>query len=681
MIKRKLYVAFILGLCAIPIFAWADYGYLTMPVAPTSLSYSNGNAGINSWVDHSFPYGQGDTSSTMTRYDGMQFFGAAAALTTCTNGVGCYNGHSGIDFAVPSGTAVLAAASGTVVQAQWENPNSTGTGFGRFVRIWHSQYGFSTLYAHLNATTTVANSPVKRGAMIGASGDTGDAASSSAYHLHFQLYDINSDITTSTGGEHLASSVDPFGWSGTSTDPWAAHDGLGYMWASARPFATSSVLNYASGTITTNTTWNADQIYVIQSSLTVASSATLTIQSGAVVKFDGTSDFLTVNGKLNVNGATANPVYFTSIKDDSVGGDTNDDATSTSPAVGGWKCISFQAGSSSTIANAVILYGGSSGLPNCTLEDAIDVVDGSVNIINTTIASTTNYGLYMASGTVSIVSSSIKNNGTYGILADTRGKLTITSSSFSNDGQDAANFDLTHGFTFTPSGNSATGSSVRAFRITGSTFANQVWAQDLPYDIASLTINSGTTLTMNPGTVVKFDANTVQVVVNGNLDVEGTSTNRVYITSLKDDSVGGDTNADTTSTNPAKGDWGIFQLNSGASATLKYAFLRYGGNFNFSTPGEIYMNGGTINGANHATFASSSVYGFEYGSGSVNAVVSSTFMNNNTDGAFNASTTTISLINNYWNASSGPTNASNAGGSGDAVTSHITFSPFLTTAP
>jgi len=70
--------------------------------------------------------------------------------------------------------------------------------------------------------------------------------------------------------------------------------------------------------------------------------------------------------------------------------------------------------------------------------------------------------------------------------------------------------------------------------------------------------------------------------VNGILDVQGTATNPVVFTSIKDDSVGGDSNNDGSASSPSGGNWGAIRVLDGGSVTLNYTTVRYGGSYTYS---------------------------------------------------------------------------------------------------
>lgn len=95
------------------------------------------------------------------------------------------------------------------------------------------------------------------------------------------------------------------------------------------------------GSISSNTTWAlADSPFEVTSNVTVSSPATLTIEPGVVVKFDAGTNLTILDGAtLTANGTTGSPITFTSIKDDSVGGDLNGDGTATTPSPGDWDGI------------------------------------------------------------------------------------------------------------------------------------------------------------------------------------------------------------------------------------------------------------------------------------------------------------------------------------------------------
>jgi len=87
--------------------------------------------------------------------------------------------HLGVDYAAPTGTPVVAVASGVVVSAGWAG------GGGRQVRIRHAS-GFESYYLHLSAFAKGigAGAHVDQGQLIGRVGSTGTATGP---HLDYRL--------------------------------------------------------------------------------------------------------------------------------------------------------------------------------------------------------------------------------------------------------------------------------------------------------------------------------------------------------------------------------------------------------------------------------------------------------------------------------------------------------------
>jgi len=102
-----------------------------------------------------------------------------------------------------------------------------------------------------------------------------------------------------------------------------------------------------SGTVSGNVTWAETGLpYRINCNVSVQSGATLTIAPNVVVKFQNASSncltYLSISGgSLVANGTSSQPIYFTSLVDDAVGGDTNGDGNATTPAAGLWGGIFF----------------------------------------------------------------------------------------------------------------------------------------------------------------------------------------------------------------------------------------------------------------------------------------------------------------------------------------------------
>lgn len=93
-------------------------------------------------------------------------------------------GHNGIDLAANIGTQIYSAENGQIVGIGDTDKTCQGASLGKWVLIRHDN-GLSTLYAHLSLIKVSSDQRVKRGEVIGLSGNTGY---STGPHLHFGLY-------------------------------------------------------------------------------------------------------------------------------------------------------------------------------------------------------------------------------------------------------------------------------------------------------------------------------------------------------------------------------------------------------------------------------------------------------------------------------------------------------------
>jgi murein DD-endopeptidase MepM/ murein hydrolase activator NlpD len=88
--------------------------------------------------------------------------------------------HEGIDIAVPAGTPIRAAASGSVVLLQSEAESG---GYGNFTCLDHGG-GLQTCYAHQSSFAVSSGQSVSQGDIIGYVGCTGHCFGD---HLHFEV--------------------------------------------------------------------------------------------------------------------------------------------------------------------------------------------------------------------------------------------------------------------------------------------------------------------------------------------------------------------------------------------------------------------------------------------------------------------------------------------------------------
>ncbi len=127
-------------------------------------------------------------SGSSSRYIELTYPVPSQKRVTC--GIHGYAGHSGADFACPTGSRVVAAESGTVIISKdLTNPDGSYRSYGRYIIIMHDKTTSSgdmvyTLYAHNSSRVAYEGQHVEKGQLIAYSGSTGN---STGPHCHFEV--------------------------------------------------------------------------------------------------------------------------------------------------------------------------------------------------------------------------------------------------------------------------------------------------------------------------------------------------------------------------------------------------------------------------------------------------------------------------------------------------------------
>lgn len=95
--------------------------------------------------------------------------------------------HEGIDVFASKGTPVVAVTDGYVMEV---TDDAIG---GKSVTIQSDDYSWRSYYAHLDVQKVTKGQLVKKGQLIGAVGNTGNAKSTPP-HLHFGIYEYSGAI-------------------------------------------------------------------------------------------------------------------------------------------------------------------------------------------------------------------------------------------------------------------------------------------------------------------------------------------------------------------------------------------------------------------------------------------------------------------------------------------------------
>ncbi|WP_027857085.1 peptidoglycan DD-metalloendopeptidase family protein [Marinobacterium jannaschii] len=125
---------------------------------------------------HSIPNGKPITSPRITDRFGYRIHPVAKKRIK----------HAGIDFKAKTGTPVYATADGVVEFAGYHKKS----GYGYLVIIQHN-LGFKTYFAHLSKVKVSSRQLIKKGQLIGLSGNSGI---STGPHLHYEVRHLHTPI-------------------------------------------------------------------------------------------------------------------------------------------------------------------------------------------------------------------------------------------------------------------------------------------------------------------------------------------------------------------------------------------------------------------------------------------------------------------------------------------------------
>lgn len=384
--------------------------------------------------------------------------------------------------------------------------------------------------------------------------------------------------------------------------------------------------NFNGGTVTKDTVINSsDSPYIIEENLTVASGVNLQIMPGTVIKLNP-GVVVTVNGRIYAAGTNESPVVFTSVEDPDYGG------TGLYNDADYWGCISISDTGEFDGEYVKIKYAST----------ALNV-NGKLDLNCSDILNTSGNSVFIASGyDVSITNTNIEDAGigiVIGVSNPGTGDLTIEGNTIINCDRGVVIYDYNnsdgsliidnntitlirvngisiYGFTAgTPSieGNAITNNSwspisislsgIRiplADKITNNTLTGNSYAgkpcnsicmygsqsfdmtltNNNSYLLDNITVNSGSTLTIQQGTVVKIPGNRIDV--QGKLNAVGTASSQIVFTSMDDPDYGG------TGIYDEGNGWEGISIASTGEFNGEYVKVKYGGR---STSADIYAMG------------------------------------------------------------------------------------------
>ena len=338
------------------------------------------------------------------------------------------------------------------------------------------------------------------------------------------------------------------------------------------------------GVLADDEIWEEGKIHVIRNWVRIPQGKTLTVEANAIVKF-------CENTGIQVDGAIeANQVVFTSIADDTAGGDTDMNGET---ADIGYGLYDITGSGTKTLTNCDIRCAAS--LPVNTTWTAGDVIHVmGVLRVPSGVTLTIQSGAIVKFATGAELKAEGNNNISANgaifthIADDTAGGDTNGDGDASLPVHDA--YKLTN---FTPSADCDIRYKTIDFpkTIDGTPDNPTVVMGNRVYKVTeNVTIGSNRKLVIQPGAILKMDDGlTITVQSGGTLEAIGNRAQPIVFTSIKDDAHGGDTDGEENMAQ--SGDWRQIYI-SGGTVNLSYAQIYYCG-VGSSMNDAIYMGSGS----------------------------------------------------------------------------------------
>ncbi len=411
------------------------------------------------------------------------------------------------------------------------------------------------------------------------------------------------------------------------------------------------------GTMGENITWQpAGNPFRILGNITVAADVTLTIEPGGIIQFNDNLG-MWVDGTLQAKGSAGSPITF----------------TGTTETIDWWRAIFVQNAGSAILDWCDIGYAGyyeGAGI--------LKTGTGSLSLQNSILHHHRGDGLRISAGASSFTSA----NNTF----------------------HTNNFGVSLGIDISFDDNSSDfhSNNVDLFSGGGTISTAVIWNLKPAYSLlvnSNITIQEGASLTVKPGTVVKFNDN-IGLWVNGRLNAQGLATAPIYFTDWRDDNVGGDANGDSNAS-ASGADWwrAIFVQNAGV-ADLQWATIRYGGYYegiglDKTGTGDLSLTNSTISntrGTGLRLSGSSGNHAISRSTFSLNqtgihvlnqttpvSINGNQILGNSSYGILNQGSAEVDGRHTWWGHSSGPKHTTlNPNGEGDTVSNGVLFEPWST---